>query len=75
MRRSGWVASTVPESGRSQTCQDAQEGGLAAAIGADEADALPLADRETDVLKDGLDAVGFVEVMSGKHKSPVIRVN
>ena len=47
--------------------QDAHEGGLAAAVGTDESDSLAIADAEGDVLQDGLNAVGFVEVVCGKH--------
>ena len=48
-------------------CEDAHEGRFATAVGADEADALAVADAEGDVLQDGLDAVCFVDVMCGKH--------
>ena len=61
--------SDSPRVGLFDTGKDAHERGLATAVGTDETDALIAADAEGDVLQDGLDAVGFVEVMCGKHKS------
>lgn len=53
-----------------ESSQDAHKGSLATAVGADESDALVAlshADAERDVLKDGLDAVGFLKVVCGKR--------
>jgi hypothetical protein len=59
--------SDSPRIGLFDASQDAHKGGLAAPVGTDEADAFALVDAKGDVLQNGLDAVGFVKVMSSKH--------
>ena len=61
--------SDSPRIGLFDASEDAHEGCFATAVGADEADALAVADAEGDVLQDGLDAVCFVDVMCSKHRN------
>ena len=51
--------------------QDAQQGGLAAAVGSDQPAALAGAEAEGDVFENRLDAVGFGNVMCSQHGTPV----
>ena len=52
-----------------QSSQDAHEGGLAAAVRPDQADAFAGGDAEGDVLEYGVDAVSFYDVMCREHRS------
>ncbi len=45
--------------GRDQAGENAQQGGLAGAVGTDEGDAIALVDREGDVAEERLSAEGF----------------
>ena len=45
--------------------QDAQQGGLAAAVRPDQADALAGLEAEGDIAEDGGEVVGFGEVVGG----------
>src|SRR5215207_7680659 len=61
-----------PGVGLFDASKNAHESRFATAIGADETHALVIADTKGNVLKNGLDAVGFVNVMCSKHNKPVV---
>ena len=60
--------------GAFQPCQDAQQGGLAAAVGTDQANPLSRVEAEGDIVEDGVDIVRLADVMGSKHKkTPVAK--
>ena len=58
-----------PGVGRFDTGQDTHKSGFAAAVGADQPHALAVADAERDIVQDRLNAVRFVNMVSGKHRN------
>jgi tRNA G10 N-methylase Trm11 len=57
-----------PRIGLFDASKDAHESRFATAVGTDETNTLVIADAEGNVLKNGLDAVRFVNVMCSKHR-------
>jgi hypothetical protein len=55
-----------------ETCEDAHESGLAAAVGADQTDALACTDVEIDVFENGLDTEILLKIMDTKHMNELL---